>query len=137
MAHVFKTPLDSMDDKQKEWFATAMVSMVLADGNVAQGEVESLLGSLSFIKQPDVGERLKKFLAHKTMPNLNAFSGWNKKPKARALLLIDLLEVAIADRELSPTEREHFHHLGELLGFTRAQVQQFLETGVHALQHVE
>ena len=75
MAVEFKTPIQAMDDKQKEWFATAMVSMVLADGNVTQGEVESLMSSFSFINPPPA-DRLKKFLHYKTMPDLPAFSGW-------------------------------------------------------------
>ena len=115
----------------------AMVAMVLADGDVDESEVKSLLGSISFIKSPETQARLKKYLQHKTMPVLNAFVGWDNKPKARALLLIDLLEVAIADRDLSPKERDQFRHIGDVLGFQRAQLDHFLETGTQAMHNME
>ena len=59
MAANFKAPIKAMDEKQKEWFATAMVSMVLADGDVAPSEVASLTISLSFIESNEATERLK------------------------------------------------------------------------------
>jgi uncharacterized tellurite resistance protein B-like protein len=129
----FKTPIDSMDARQKEWFATAMVSMILADGDVSEGEVDSLMGTFSVICNPDGAARLKKFLQYKTMPDLTAFSGWSKNPKAKALILIDLMETAISDRSFSPKEREQFHRIGKLLGFAAAQVEQFINLGEKAV----
>ena len=137
MAANFKAPIKAMDEKQKEWFATAMVSMVLADGDVAPSEVESLTSSISFIESNEAAERLKKYLHHMTMPNLTAFSGWANKPKAKALLMIDLLEVAIADRDLAPKEQEQFERIGKLLGFDHFQVQRFLNMGTQAMQHMD
>ena len=135
MAANFKAPIKAMDEKQKEWFATAMVSMVLADGDVAPSEVELPTNSLSFIESNEATERLKKYLHHMTMPNLTAFSGWGNKPKA--LLMIDLLEVAIADRDLSPKEQEQFERKGKLLGFDHFQAQRFLNMGTQAMQHMD
>lgn len=137
MATEFRAPIQQMDERQKEWFATAMVSMVLADGNVTQTEADSLMNSLSFVQSPEALDRLKKYLQHKTMPNLPAFSGWSKNLKARALLLVDLLEVAISDRDLSPTERDQFYRIGKLLGFNAQQVEQFVGVGTQAVQNPE
>lgn len=133
MAAKFRAPVNSMDDGQKEWFATAMIAMVLADGDVSQDEVESLMATFSFIKDPERLERLKKYLQYKTMPHMTAFVGWQKNPKGRALLLIDLMETAIADRDFSPTEREQFLRIGQMLGFPAAQVEQFIAMGDKAL----
>jgi uncharacterized tellurite resistance protein B-like protein len=133
MQKKFKTPIDSMDEKQKEWFATAMVSMVLADGDVSHGEVDSLLTSFQVICKPDSSARLKKFLQFKTMPDLTAFSGWAKNPRAKALILIDLMETAISDRDFSPKEREQFYRIGKLLGFPQSQVDQFIGLGEKAI----
>lgn len=129
----FKTPVDSMDDRQKEWFASAMVSMILADGDVSPGEVDSLLTSFQVICPPDAQARLKKFLQFKTMPDLTVFSGWGKNPRAKALILIDLMETAISDRDFSAKEREQFYRIGKLLGFPQAQVDQFISTGEKAI----
>ena len=129
----FKTPIDAMDARQKEWFATAMISMILADGDVSQGEVDSLQGTFSVICTAEASARLRKFLQFKTMPDLTAFSGWGKNPKGRALILIDLMETAIADRSFSPKEREQFMRIGKLLGFTNQQVEQFITLGDKAI----
>ncbi|MCH8883954.1 MAG: TerB family tellurite resistance protein [SAR324 cluster bacterium] len=137
MAVKFKTPIQAMDDKQKEWFATAMVSMVLADGNVSQGEVESLVSSFAFVNSPGATDRLKKFLHYKTMPDLQAFTGWQKNLKGRALMLIDLMETAISDRDFSPKEREQFLRIGKMLGFSYDKIEQFIQMGDNALQHME
>ena len=129
----FKTPVAAMDDRQKEWFATAMVSIILADGDVSAGEVDSLLTSFHVICKPDASARLKKFLQYKTMPDLTAFSGWAKNPRAKALILIDLMETAISDRDFSAKEREQFYRIGKLLGFPQDQVDQFIRLGDKAI----
>jgi len=129
----FKAPVDAMDAQQKEWFATAMVSMILADGDVSQGEVDSLMSTFTVICNPDSASRLRKFLQFKTMPDLKAFSGWSKNPKGRALMLIDLMETAISDRSFSPKERDQFMRIGKLLGFNNQQVEQFISLGDKAI----
>ena len=129
----FKTPVDAMDARQKEWFGTAMVSMILADGDVSQSEVETLMTTFSVICTTESAARLKKFLQYKTMPDLTAFSGWGKNPKGRALILIDLMETAISDRSFSTKEREQFIKIGKLLGFSQGQVEQFISLGDKAI----
>ena len=126
-------PIAAMNDHQREWFATAMVSMVLADGNVTQGEAQSLMQSIAFIRNPQLVESLKKFIAYQTVPNLTAFVGWEDKPKNRALMLLDLMHVAIADRDFSPKERDQFHFIGKLLGFPRTKVEELITLGTHAI----
>ncbi|HUJ74381.1 MAG TPA: hypothetical protein VL359_05960, partial [bacterium] len=75
----FKTPLNLMTEAQREWFASALVSMILADGNITQGEVETLMGSIGFVSNPQAVERLKKFVHFRSMPTLNAFRGWERE----------------------------------------------------------
>lgn len=129
MTATFRSPVQTMTEAQREWFATAMVSMVLADGNVSQGEVERLLQSISFVRSPQVVERLKKYVHFQSVPVLAPFQGWEKDMKGRALLMIDLMEVAIADRNFSPKEREQFLHIGRMLGFPSAKVEELITLG--------
>ena len=134
MAHNFRTPIESMNDHMREWFATAMVSMVLADGNVTQGEAQSLMASISFVRNPQVVEGLKKYIAYQTVPNLTAFAGWEQKLQNRALMLIDLMHVAIADRDFSPKERDQFLYIGKVLGFPRQKVEELIALGEKAVE---
>jgi uncharacterized tellurite resistance protein B-like protein len=125
----FRSSIQTMTDAQREWFATAMVAMVVADGSVSQGEVEKLMQSISFVRSPQVVERLKKYVHFQSVPTLSPFQGWEKDLKGRALLMIDLMEVAIADKEFSPKERDQFHHIGRMLGFPNAKVDELIALG--------
>jgi uncharacterized tellurite resistance protein B-like protein len=132
MAHSFRAPVEQMNDHQREWFATAIVSMVMADGTVTQGEAQSLMQSLSFIRNAQLVDALKKYVAYQTTPTLTAFAGWENKIKNRALMMLDLMEVAIADRDFSPKEREQFLYIGKLLGFPRQKVEELVSMGTQA-----
>ena len=134
MAHQFKSPLEAMNESQREWFAMAIISMILADGNVTQAETQSLLQSISFVKNPQVVESLKKYIAYQTVPILSAFAGWDLQVKNRALMMLDLMRVAIADRDFSPKEREQFHHIGNVLGFPRHKVEELIALGDKAIE---
>ena len=136
MTATFRSAVQSMNDAQREWFATAMVAMVLADGNVSQGEVEKLMQSISFVRNPQVVERLKKYVHFQAVPTLVPFQGWEKDLKGRALLLIDLMEVAIADRDFSAKEREQFQLIGRLLGFPTGKVEELIALGGKAIENM-
>lgn len=127
MAVSFRTAVHSMDDRQKEWFATAMVAMVMADGTVTEGEVESLLQSVSFVKETEAVERLKKYIQFNTPPPLPAFSGWEKEIKKKAAILLDLIQVAISDRDFSSEEKEKFYEIGKVLGFPRQKIDELVK----------
>ena len=57
--------------------------------------------------------------------------------KNRAMILIDLMSVAIADRSFSPKEREQFHRIGTLLGFPGARVDELIHMGDEFLERME
>lgn len=134
MAHQFRTPVEAMTDHQREWFAVAMVAMVLADGNITQGEAQGLMHSLSFVRNPQLLALLKKYIAYQTVPTLTAFAGWENKLKNRALMMLDLMDVAIADRDFSPKERDQFLVIGKLLGFPRGKVEELIDLGTKAIE---
>jgi uncharacterized tellurite resistance protein B-like protein len=136
MAHTLRTPIETMNDHQREWFATAMVSMVLADGNVTQGEAQSLMQSIAFVRNAQLVETLKKYIAYQTVPNLTAFVGWEDKLKNRALMMLDLMDVAIADRDFSPKERDQFLLIGKVLGFPRPKVEELIALGEKATESI-
>lgn len=137
MAHTLRTPVAKMTEPQREWLATAMVSMILADGSVSQGEVESLMQAISFVKNPQAVERLKKFVHFKAPPTLTPFHGWEREPKNRAMMMVDLMSIAIADRDFSPKEREQFHRIGSLLGFPDPKVDELIQMGASAIERME
>jgi uncharacterized tellurite resistance protein B-like protein len=132
-----RTPIAKMTEPQREWFATAMVAMILADGSVSTNEVEALMQAISFVKNPQAVERLKKFVHFQAAPTMTPFHGWEREPKNRAMMLIDLMGVAIADRDFSPKEREEFHRIGALLGFPDTRVDELIHLGDEFLERME
>jgi uncharacterized tellurite resistance protein B-like protein len=137
MSLSLRTPVAKMTDQQREWFASAMVSMILADGSVTKDEVESLMQAIHFVKNPQAVERLKKFIHFQAPPNLTPFHGWEHEPKSRAMILVDLMSVAIADRNFSEKERDQFHRIGTLLGFPNQRVDELIHMGDQALERIE
>lgn len=129
MAQTLRTPIAKMNEQQREWFASAMIAMILADGSVSQGEVESLLQAISFVHDPQAVERLKKFVHYQAAPTLTPFHGWEREPKSKAMMMLDLMSVAIADRDFSQKEREQFHRIGSLLGFSAPKVDELIHLG--------
>ena len=130
----FRTPLNLMNKDQKSWFATAMVAMVLADGTVTKEEAETLMISISFVQDDRLLETLKKYVRHQTAPTLGTFKGWDKEVKYRAMMMLDLMAVAIADRDLSDTERDQFLQIGKLLGIPAAKVMELIEIGEKSIE---
>ncbi|MBI4082632.1 MAG: TerB family tellurite resistance protein [Candidatus Lambdaproteobacteria bacterium] len=134
MAHKFVTPIQAMSESQKEWFATAIVSMVLADNSITKAEVQTLLESLSFLGDPAAVERLKKFVHFQTPPPLAIFRGWEKQPRYRAAMLLDLMQVAISDRDLSEKEKQQFYAIGKLLAFPADKIDALLAHGAKSIE---
>ena len=129
MATGFRTPIHLMDAAQKEWFATVMVAMVLADGSITQAEVDHLMQSISFVGDPETINRLKKFLQYQTPPPIPVFPGWEKELRNRAAILLDLIQVAVSDKDFSEGEKKKFYEIGNLLGFPRHKIDELIAMG--------
>ncbi|MDH5751752.1 MAG: hypothetical protein OEZ59_04975 [Deltaproteobacteria bacterium] len=134
MSFSFRTPIHLMNEHQREWFATAIISIVVADGNVTREEAESIMRSIAFVKNEKLVETLKKYIQYRTVPTMTAFVGWEKEIKKRACMMLDLMEIAISDRELSPKEKEHFFFIGKLLGFPAPKVEELIAYGSKSLE---
>ena len=133
MVQKLRTPVHLMNDQQKEWFALALISMILSDGNITSGETNHLLQSISFVREKDAVERLKKYVQFKAPPTLHSFKGWEQDPKNKALMMLDLMDSAVSDSDLSPKEREQIHIIGSMLGFQARKVDELIAMKEKAL----
>ena len=94
------------------------------------------MNSISFVQDPTAVDRLKKYVQFKTAPPLAVFTGWEKEVRNKAAILLDLMEVAIADRDFSPPEKEKFYELGNLLGFNKGKIDELIEAGNKFMQNL-
>lgn len=123
----FKTKISELKTHQREWFATAMVAMVLADGNIDRSEVDFIVKMSALVTDDSTVERLKKFIQFKTMPPLGEPSGIDRK--LGMSMIIDLIRVAVSDKDFDPTEKELLLKIGKSLGFRREEMDKLVMYG--------
>lgn len=123
----FKTKISALNPRQRTWFATAMVAMVLADGNIDRAEVDFIVKLISLVKDEPTVERLKKFIQFKTVPPLGAPSEIDRK--LGMSMLIDLIRVAVADKNFPQTEKDMVQKVGKSMGFTEEEMDKLILYG--------
>jgi uncharacterized tellurite resistance protein B-like protein len=123
----FKTKISELKVHQRDWFATAMVAMVLADGNIDRSEVDFIVKMVGIVKEEATVERLKKFIQFKTIPPLGSPAGIEKK--LAMTMIVDLIRVAVSDKDFAPAEKEMIHKIGKSLGFNREEMDKLVMFG--------
>ena len=123
----FKTKITALNERQRDWFATAMIAMVLADGNIDRSEVDFLVRITNLVKDEATVDRLKKFIQFKTIPPLGKPTGINRK--IAMSMIIDLIRVAVADKDFAAKEKEMIREIGENLGFGQHEIDKLVLYG--------
>lgn len=123
----FKTKISQLEPKAREWFATAIVGMVLADGNIDRNEMNFLLKMIQMVQDPAVVDRLKKFIQFKTIPPLGKPVGIERK--VGMSMIIDLIRVAVSDQDFDKKEKELVAEIGYSLGFQDEEVDKLVLFG--------
>ena len=123
----FKTKVSQLNPRAMEWFATAMVGMVLADGDIYSSEMDFMLKMIQLVPDPIVVDRLKKFIQFKTVPPLGKPVGIERK--VGMAMIIDLIRVAVADNDFDKKEKEMVADIGKNLGFRDEEVDKLVLYG--------
>lgn len=123
----FKTKISELKPPARTWFATAMVAMVLADGNIDRSEVDFIVKLTSLVKDDATMERLKKFIQFQTIPPLGSPAGIDKKTSMS--MILDLIRIAVADQDFAPSEKEMIEKIGKSMGFTREELDKLIMYG--------
>jgi uncharacterized tellurite resistance protein B-like protein len=123
----FKTKISTLNPRQRAWFATAMVAMVLADGNIDRAEVDFIVKLISLIKDDQMIDRLKKFIQFKTVPPLGPPAEIDRK--LGMSMLIDLIRVAVADKNFPQTEKDMVLKVGRSMGFSEDEMDKLILYG--------
>lgn len=123
----FKTKISALNERQRTWFATAMVGMILADGDIDRAEVEFIVKLISLVKDEAIQERLKKFIQFKTMPPLGQPVGIDRK--LGMSMVIDLIRIAVSDNDFAASEKAMIQEVGKGLGFSEDEVDKLVMFG--------
>lgn len=116
---------DVMNSEEKQWFASAIAGMILADGHVDNKELESLREAITFLEDPAEINRLVTLVKNKQMPQLMAMRMEGKKAFN---ILKYLAELSIVDGRLSLTEKDYFFDAGFCLGFPEDLLKKIIRT---------
>lgn len=129
----FKTKISDLKTTQRTWFATAMVAMVLADGEIDRSEVDFIVKLASLVKEDATVERLKKFIQYKTIPPLGKPPDIDKKVGMG--MVLDLVRIAVADQDFAPAEKTMIEEIGKSMGFSREEVDKLVMYGFELMTH--
>ena len=124
---IFKTKISQLKNHQREWFATAMIAMVLADGNIDRKEVDFIVKMSALVKDDNTVERLKKFIQFRTMPPLGTPQGIDRQ--LGMTMIVDLIRIAVADKDFAATEKDLIQKIGKSLGFNREELDKLIMYG--------
>ena len=123
----FKTKISELKPLHRTWFATAMVAMVLADGSIARSEVDFIMKLTALVKDDTTMDRLKKFIQFQTIPPLGSPVGIEKK--IGMSMIIDLIRIAVADKDFAPAEKDMIEKIGKSMGFSREELDKLVMYG--------
>ena len=131
----FKTKISALNPRQRAWFATAMIGMILADGNIDRAEVDFIVKLISLVKDEGMVERLKKFIQFKTMPPLGPPPEIDRKTAMS--LILDLIRVAVSDKNFPQTEKDMVLKVGKSMGFTEEEMDKLILYGFELMNKVQ
>ncbi|MBU3917567.1 TerB family tellurite resistance protein [bacterium] len=97
----------SMSDEVKEWFARAIVGMILADGRIDQAELDYLKGIISFLENTDLIDSILELTGRNAIPELDPIDIDEKQ----ALFIIEhLASISIVDENLDRNEEKFLRY---------------------------
>jgi uncharacterized tellurite resistance protein B-like protein len=123
----FKTKISTLNPRQRAWFATAMVAMILADGNIDRAEVEFIVKIVALVKDDTMVERLKKFIQFKTTPPLGPPPELDRK--LAMSMVLDLVRIAVSDMNFAPPEKDMINKIGRSMGFSEEELNKLIMYG--------
>ncbi len=123
--------LDSMDEKQKYWFAVAICTAITADGNIAPEEILFMERALSFLNSEDQINTLVKAVKDQNLPQLERFPGADRDQAAK--IFLELVLVVCADDVLGVREIDFLLRAGGRLGFGREYTRILIRWGAEGI----
>ena len=123
--------IELMAPEIKEWFAKAIVGMILADGRINKAEIEYLNNLIGFLDDQISVKNISQMLDDSQMPTLEPID----LEANQALEIIKHLTVlAVVDEDLSNREVRFLKHVADRLGLPSTIPDRFLSLGKEKLR---
>jgi len=115
--------IDLMEPATKEWFARAIVGMILADGRIDKAEIDYLKNMLGYLNEKSLDESILKMLQSKKMPVLEPLEIVANESLE---IVKHLTMIAVVDEDLASREVEFLSYVATQLGLPGEIANRFL-----------
>ena len=123
--------VEHMSSAEKNWFASSIAGMIVADGRADQTELEFLKEAINFLDNKDEISQIMAIVKNGTLPNLSPLEIDSKQA---FLMLKYLAQLMVADSDLSSKEIEFFLLVGKFLGFSDEILSKFWKSARSLLE---
>ena len=123
--------VEHMSSAEKNWFASSIAGMIVADGRADQTELEFLKEAINFLDNKEEISQIMAIVKNGTPPELSPLEIDSKQA---FLMLKYLSQLMVADSDLSSKEIEYFLIIGRLLGFSNEILAKFWKSARSLLE---
>ena len=123
--------VEHMSSAEKNWFASSIAGMIVADGRADQTELEFLKEAINFLDNKEEISQIMAIVKNGTPPELSPLEIDSKQA---FLMLKYLSQLMVADSDLSSKEIEYFLITGRLLGFSNEILAKFWKSARSLLE---
>ena len=123
--------VEHMSSAEKNWFASSIAGMIVADGRADQTELEFLKEAINFLDNKDEISQIMAIVKSGTLPELSPLEIDSKQA---FLMLKYLAQLMVADSDLSSKEIEFFLVTGKFLGFSDEILSKFWKSARSLLE---
>lgn len=107
--------LEDLTDKEKKWFARAIIAMVCSDKNVDEEELQFIEMAFDLCQTEEELDFLSEFVLDLKSPPMQSFQPTNKL--TGYFMLEVLASISLIDGSISPSEIKLITRVAQLLGF--------------------
>ncbi len=126
----FSRFFQSLDTKEKKWFALASIGLITADKKMTKTEMNYLNSIVRSDRDKGTVEHYIELIKRKTKPNLNALRIPGEK---KYRLLTYLSQILISSKHIGQIEEEYFFHIGNQLNVTQKETNDCLKIVKHKI----
>ena len=123
--------VEHMSSVEKNWFASSIAGMIVADGRADQTELEFLKEAINFLDNKEEISQIMAIVKNGKPPELSPLEIDSKQA---FLMLKYLAQLMVADSDLSSKEIEYFLLTGRFLGFSDEILAKFWKSARSLLE---
>ena len=123
--------LQHFDAEHRFWYAKAVVAMVMADENIDLHERTFLHGAVRMLENPEHIQELEEMILLGRHPEVEPI---DISEADRTLVLEELLDIAVVDRDFAQEEQQLLSDIAHLLGAPQEELSHLMEKGKQRVQ---